>query len=219
MNSNGQPQWQRKQEEMRRKQQMGAAWEEKQKAKAKKQPEKQQPDSSPQYTDKFAQVEEEVARLRQELAAGRLTKEQFKARLHELMVQDEQGTWWMIGFKTGGWYRHDGTDWVPDQPVRHSVSKPGSPPSVQQVTTSRQKSGRIGAAVVVLLLGMILAFVVSEIVGAWTFSSILVEHPDGGYYTSSWEMAEFMALVSTVIVLVSGVILTIVMARRVYRRR
>lgn len=41
----------------------------------------------------FDEVEREVAKLRQDLAAGHLTEEQFKARLRELMVQDEEGNW------------------------------------------------------------------------------------------------------------------------------
>jgi hypothetical protein len=65
----------------------------------------------------FPEVEREVAKLRQDLAAGRLTEEQFKARLRELMVQDEHGNWWMVGYETGEWYRHDGTDWVRADPL------------------------------------------------------------------------------------------------------
>lgn len=71
----------------------------------------------------FAEVERMVAKLRQDLAAGRLTEEQFKAQLRGMMVEDEAGNWWMVGYETGQWYRHDGTDWVLDQP-------PGYTPSV-----------------------------------------------------------------------------------------
>lgn len=66
----------------------------------------------------FDQVERKVARLRQDLAAGRLTEEQFETRLHQLMVQDEQGAWWMVGHETGEWYRHDGGTWVRADPPR-----------------------------------------------------------------------------------------------------
>jgi hypothetical protein len=64
----------------------------------------------------FAEVEREVAKLRQELAAGRLAEEQFKARLRELMVENTEGNWWMVGYETGEWYRHDGSDWVRADP-------------------------------------------------------------------------------------------------------
>jgi hypothetical protein len=69
----------------------------------------------------FADVEREVARLRQEQAAGRLSEEEFKGRLRELMVQDAQGTWWMVGYETGEWYRHDGNDWVRADPPGHPL--------------------------------------------------------------------------------------------------
>jgi len=77
----------------------------------------------------FAEVEREVARLRQGMAAGRLTEEQFKARLRELMVLDEHGGWWMVGYETGEWYRHDGTDWVRADPPGRVVPEATPPPT------------------------------------------------------------------------------------------
>jgi hypothetical protein len=78
----------------------------------------------------FAEVEREVAKLRQDLAADSLTEEQFKTRLRELMVQDEQGDWWMVGYETGEWYRHDGTDWVPDRPPGYAPCAATQPPTL-----------------------------------------------------------------------------------------
>ena len=85
----------------------------------------------------FAEVETEVAKLRQELATGHLTEEQFKARLREMMVEDKEGNWWMVGYETGEWYRHDGTDWVQDdppgraapEPAQHQLHRQSPPPS------------------------------------------------------------------------------------------
>jgi hypothetical protein len=74
----------------------------------------------------FPEVEREVAKLRQDLAASRLTEEQFKAHLREMMVEDEEGNWWMVGYETGEWYRHDGTDWVPNQPPGRVTAMPVS---------------------------------------------------------------------------------------------
>ncbi|MDY6876997.1 MAG: SHOCT domain-containing protein [Chloroflexota bacterium] len=80
----------------------------------------------------FAEVEREVAKLRQRLAAGRLTEEQFKARLRELMVLDEHGDWWMVGYETGEWYCHDGTDWMRADPSggtnRRAIPQPMTQP-------------------------------------------------------------------------------------------
>lgn len=52
--------------------------------------------------DQFRQIEEEFFRLKGQLSAGRLTQQQFDAALKQLMIQDAQGRYWMIGvWKTG----------------------------------------------------------------------------------------------------------------------
>jgi hypothetical protein len=60
----------------------------------------------------YRQVEQEFRQLKTQYDAGRLTEADFKARLQGLMLQDEQGRWWMIGYETGQWYVHDGEKWV-----------------------------------------------------------------------------------------------------------
>ena len=45
-----------------------------------------------------------------------MTEAEFKARLEDLMVQDKDGTWWMIGYETEKWYSNDGEDWVRTDP-------------------------------------------------------------------------------------------------------
>jgi hypothetical protein len=64
----------------------------------------------------FKQAETNFKQLKAQFEAGKLTENAFKARLEELMVQDEQGSWWMIGYETEKWYRNDGTDWVQADP-------------------------------------------------------------------------------------------------------
>ena len=75
----------------------------------------------------FAQVESEYRRLKAQVAAGQISEDEFKAKLQELMIQDEQGRWWVIGFETGQWYVHDGEQWVPAQPP-HQRSLVGARP-------------------------------------------------------------------------------------------
>ncbi len=48
-------------------------------------------------TDQFRQVEDEYFRLKGQLTSGRITREQFQATLKEMMLQDKQGRWWMLG--------------------------------------------------------------------------------------------------------------------------
>lgn len=132
-----QQQMQRQQEQMRRRQMEGAYWQQQQKDKARK----AQADVQGRE-DQFAQVEGEVARLRQALVAGRLTEEQVKAQLHELMVQDEHGNWWMVGYETGEWYRHEGTDWVRADPPGRNAPKP-APSSDRTVAKPAPSSGHM----------------------------------------------------------------------------
>jgi hypothetical protein len=66
----------------------------------------------------YAQVEEQFQSLKQQFTAGKLDEAAFKAQLNELMVQDGQGRWWMIGYETGQWYMHDGSAWVRADPPR-----------------------------------------------------------------------------------------------------
>lgn len=80
-----------------------------------------------QSTNPFQRTEDEYFRLKGQLAAGRITREQFDAALQQLMVQDAQGRWWMLGADSGKWNVYDGKSWVEGDP--HAVSAlPPAPP-------------------------------------------------------------------------------------------
>jgi len=64
----------------------------------------------------FAQVETEFRELKEKYDSGAITEDEFKVQLEELMIEDEQGRWWMIGYETGQWYYHDGEKWVQSEP-------------------------------------------------------------------------------------------------------
>lgn len=86
----------------------------------------------------FSQVEAEYTQLKGQFEAGSLTEEQFKSQLQDLMLQDEAGDWWVIGYETGQWYRHDGTDWVRvDPPGQIEAGTPPPPDSHPESTTSK----------------------------------------------------------------------------------
>lgn len=114
--------------------------------------------------DAFRKSEEEYFRLRGQFATGRMTREQFEAALNELMVQDAQGRYWMLGVDSGKWYVHQGNNWVEanpfgtiptapmsapprDLPERRTGASPPSPPSSpaprspSSPTTTPQKGG------------------------------------------------------------------------------
>lgn len=64
----------------------------------------------------YKRAEDEYFKLKGQLSTGRITQEQFEAKLHDLMVQDGQGRYWMLGADTAKWYRHDGETWTEAQP-------------------------------------------------------------------------------------------------------
>lgn len=79
-------------------------------------------------SDRFRQAEEKFYQLKGQLSTGRITQEQFDAALKDLMIQDAQGRYWMLGADTGKWYLHDGQRWVEAQPP---AGTPGAPQKIQ----------------------------------------------------------------------------------------
>ena len=72
----------------------------------------------------FKQAEQKFKQLKAQFKAGVLSETEFKTQLEELMIEDEHGDWWMIGYETERWHRHDGTSWVQTEPPIASVSAP-----------------------------------------------------------------------------------------------
>jgi hypothetical protein len=64
----------------------------------------------------FKDAEEKFKQIKSQFISGILSEAEFKARLEEMMIQDEEGKWWMIGFESGQWYFNDGTSWVRSDP-------------------------------------------------------------------------------------------------------
>ncbi len=115
--------------------------------------------------DKFRHVEEEYYKLRGRFSVGRLSESEFDAALHDLVIQDPQGQYWMIGANTGNWYFYDGADWVEGNPYR--VGTRMSPPPQENTAASEptsvapiqeSPSGR-GLALPFLASGLILLIV------------------------------------------------------------
>jgi Tol biopolymer transport system component len=72
----------------------------------------------------FRQAEQEYHRLKAQYDAGQLSEERMRAALSDLMVQDEQGRWWVLGYETGAWYVHDGEKWVTGEPPATATAAP-----------------------------------------------------------------------------------------------
>ena len=89
----------------------------------------------------FARVEAEFGRLKAQFEAGALTEAEFKAQLEELMIEDERGRWWILGYETGQWYVHDGERWVPQEPPKAAPVAPPThpqPPAAADLTPDAQ---------------------------------------------------------------------------------
>ena len=71
----------------------------------------------------FSLAEEKFKQLKTKFEAGTLSESDFNAQLEKMMVQDDQGDWWMIGYETEQWYRHDGKDWVKSDPQGSQLNK------------------------------------------------------------------------------------------------
>ena len=75
----------------------------------------------------FAEVETKFKELKEKYDTGAITKEEFKAQLEKLMIQDQGGKWWMIGYETGQWYCHDGEKWVQSELPKPAPVAPLTP--------------------------------------------------------------------------------------------
>lgn len=84
----------------------------------------------------FKQADEKFKQLKARFEAAELTEAEFKAQLQDLMVQDEQGNWWTIGYETERWYRHDGTSWVQADPPGSQEAIPVLPAGPQTMESS-----------------------------------------------------------------------------------
>jgi hypothetical protein len=66
--------------------------------------------------DKFKATETQYNELKEKHRRGELTAQEVKGELKRLMLQDEDGKYWMLGGKSGKWYVHDGTQWQEGDP-------------------------------------------------------------------------------------------------------
>ncbi|MCB0193873.1 MAG: hypothetical protein KDJ65_18125 [Anaerolineae bacterium] len=66
----------------------------------------------------FSEVEHNVEQLNHQFSLGEFDKNTFRSRLLEEIDFAEDGYYWMVGYKSGLWYRHDGTQWQVDNPDR-----------------------------------------------------------------------------------------------------
>ena len=187
----------RQQEEIRERQQMGN-WYQQQQEK-----EKLEMISRESITGKFAQIKAEATKLREDMIAGRLTKDQFKAKLRDLMFMDKNGTWWMLGAETLEWYSSRGTDWVRADPPGYTEFKTGLPDSKQGLTVNARHQQRIPAIVVLLVC----------------LAATAVAGFGIGFITEGLSNSGSLSTAMAILVGWVGLVLSIIISRRIWRRR
>lgn len=66
----------------------------------------------------FGNVEDSVRNLKKQVVTNQIDEKVFEDRLLELIDIAEDGYYWMYGHESERWFRHDGQNWVPDDPER-----------------------------------------------------------------------------------------------------
>jgi hypothetical protein len=81
--------------------------------------------------NKFKDIEELYQDLKYRHETGEVSEADMKSELKKLMVRDDDGHFWMIGSKTGGWYVYDGKNWNAADPYapteKTAVLQPQAP--------------------------------------------------------------------------------------------
>lgn len=141
--------------------------------------------------ERFAQAEREADWLRQERAAGRISEEQFKARLHDLMIQDGGGEWWAVGQQSGEWYRNEGGQWVRARPA--GTGSPAAAPArpAPMYPAGRGQPHRAAALMVSALCLLVVP--------------LLAYSCGKGLFSSSYD-PELTATLSTLLFLLAGIV-------------
>ncbi|MFO7696787.1 MAG: hypothetical protein R6X16_06480 [Anaerolineae bacterium] len=147
-----QPNWQNRaqqQQQQRQREAMGAAWQQQQATQRRALAAAAASAATAAAEDPFSKLEAEAAIIRRDLASRRITQDIARSRLNDLMLQDAQGVWWMVGTQSGSWYRHDGCTWVPaarpgqaSLRLANSAPKPGARATVARVPAAGPRATR-----------------------------------------------------------------------------
>ena len=96
-----------------------------------------------QLIHKFEKTETQYRELKARLGRGEITSEQAKAEIKGMMIQDDTGTYWMMGGKTGKWYKHINNQWQEANPYEEIAPpmtlEPEPTPEPQQASQQEFK--------------------------------------------------------------------------------
>ena len=120
----------------------------------------------PQLPGSFQKTQKTFTEAQASYKAGQLTREEYQSTLTKLVVQDDQGEYWMLGVESGDWYWYDGEEWNLRNPPlilpEDELPTPPTPPAPQQPGQLEDshpkppKQGRWG------------------VIGLWLFSALII---------------------------------------------
>lgn len=155
----------------------------------------------------FQQAEKKFKQLKAQFEAGTLNESDFKNQLEGLMIQDEGGSWWMIGYETEQWYRNDGDDWVLANPPANSSSKTSSSTNwiaIFWITLGFAVGWTLGIALlgdflIVLAIAWVTGWAIGGLVTAVTLRSehVLKSRKSILWITLGWAIAFLIGLATT----------------------
>jgi hypothetical protein len=127
---------------------------------------------------RFAEAMRRFTALKGRFEKGELDDAAYEAALRELILQDEQGQYWMIGTDSAEWYLYDGVQWIRKDPPLVVAPSPGSPSApagrpAAPVPTAVVAGKGFPWIWVVLALVVVLALILAAVVVAWRFPSLL----------------------------------------------
>jgi pSer/pThr/pTyr-binding forkhead associated (FHA) protein len=103
----------------------------------------------------FVEAQRQFWSLRDLYERGKLDEQAYRLALKEIIVQDNVGSYWMLGADSGEWYRHEEGGWIQRDPPRTSfpvVPPPPAPPASRLDRGGETTRGRIAVVVLGVLL-------------------------------------------------------------------
>ncbi len=113
----------------------------------------------PEMPARFEQTERQYLDLKAQLESGQISRQAYQDGLKQLVFKDDTGDFWMLGADSGIWYRHDGRQWVQQDPPLQGQSSTSSA-AATPATSATPSGGHSGLPVTWLVGGLGCAAVV-----------------------------------------------------------
>ncbi len=103
----------------------------------------------PELPPRFEAAEKQFYELKRRLQSGEMEQAAFEKALESLVIENEDGQYWMIGADSEEWHRYDGEEWRRDDPPTPGKSPKQAPLPAERVETPVAPRSPIAAATAV----------------------------------------------------------------------